>query len=198
MDGSDQDSIWMICDTYEDFVSPWQRAAVPITRFKCFYNDEYLYVHFTAKDQDQVCKKHNVTKRAVELSDRVEIFFAKDEEMSEYYGMEFDICGRVNVFKSTGYRNFQKNWRFPHFKKKDYRTRQLLNVYQSEIRIPIKALQELELINDGKLLMGVFRANFNSKNYNKVQWISWQKINTPKADFHTIKGFKLMELGGKS
>lgn len=197
IDGTDQDSVWLLCDVYEDFVSPWKKQSVPTTRFKTFYDDEYLYVHFTAKDKDQVCNTHKLHKRAVEQSDRVEVFFSKDEEMSQYYGMEFDICGRMISFKSTGYRNFKKNWKFPHFKRKDYRTRKLLNVYQSEIRIPLKALEELELINDNKLWMGVFRANYNSQSYNKVQWISWKMLNTQKPDFHNIKGFKLMEFGDK-
>lgn len=196
IDGPKRDSIWKLCQPYDQFYYPPNDTKSQRTEFRSFWNKEYLYFHFDINDRLIVCAKDRGKSNAVEYSDRAEIFFAVDNQMSEYFGIEIDACERMINFKSVGYRNFEPDWTFPYLRKKDYKVKRLKTGYEVEGRIELKALVELGVLQDQKLLMGVFQADFRKANSKKsVQWKSWNEIKTDKADFHTADGFQLVILG---
>lgn len=196
LDGSKHDSIWKLCQPYEQFYYPPNETKSQRTEFRSFWNKDYLYFHFDIIDRNVVCDNDREKSIAVEYSDRAEIFFAIDDQLSEYFGLEIDACERMINFKSVGYRNFEPDWTFPYLRRKDYQVKRLKSGYQVEGRIEIKALSQLGILKDQKLLMGVFQADFRKANSRKsVQWKSWNEIRSEKPDFHTLDGFQLVILG---
>lgn len=195
IDGRDEEQVWSQCDQYDDFISPWDPQAVEETQFQSFYNDEYLYFHFKVRDRTQICHLDYKNDTAVEYSDRVELFFAMNSDMSAYCGLEFDACGRKQQFFSEGYRQFKEAWEFPSLKDLDHTALQTEDGYQVEGRISMKALFDLGMIDEGFIHLGVFRANCKSKFVKEdIQWISWKNIGTDKPDFHNYEGFKKVRL----
>lgn len=193
IDGSKADSIWHELNTYSHFISNWDELPVPTTEFKCFYDSIYLYFHYRVQDEQVICYDHRKNDLAVGSSDRVEIFFASNSQLEPYYGLEFDACNRVLQFKGNGSWNFEKKWKFPGLTKKDYKVRAFKGGYQFEARLKIKSLHEMNLIHDKKMLIGLHRADFSKNNEDKVRWISWKKIETPKPNFHNLEGFQLVK-----
>ena len=196
IDGDMKDKVWSKCNTHNQFFSPWSDLEVEKTEFRTYHDKSYLYYHFKIEDQTLNCFQSADHAESVEYSDRAEIFFSVDSLMSKYYGIEIDACGRMIEFKSEGYRNFDKTWSFPSMDYKDYQVLKSSFGYQVEGRISLQALEEMEVLKDGKLLVGIFRANFlEAGSKKKVQWISWKPIQTKKPNFHHISGFRTVNLG---
>lgn len=198
IDGNKKEAIWKTIEVYDEFYSSWSDKTIEKTEFSSFHNSVFLYFHFTIIDKSILCNEKKRYSDSVEYSDRAEIFFATDEQLSTYYGIEIDACGRMIVFKSNGYRNFEESWKFPGFDKKDFKVNQTNNGYQVEGRIPLNVLRDLGVLKDKKMLIGVYRANYYVENAkDKVQWIGWSSIDTEIPDFHNIQGFKTVLLVDK-
>jgi len=196
IDGSKKDYIWKITEVYDEFYSPWSEKKIEKTEFRSFHNSVFLYFHFTIIDKTIYCNQQEQYPASVEYSDRAEIFFTIDAQLSEYYGLEIDACGRMMSFKSESYRSFEEDWKFPGFGKKDFKVIQTNNGYQVEGRIALNVLRDLGVLKEQQMLIGIFRANFYQKNLkDKVQWISWKPIDSKIPDFHDIQGFKSVFLG---
>lgn len=196
IDGQKNEAIWQRVNAYKEFYAPWSEWQVEETEFRIFHDAKYLYFHFSVLDVSNSCHQIKSYATSVEFSDRVEIFFARDQEMSEYIGLEIDACGRMIQFKSQGNRNFVKDWKFSEFREEDYEVIQTEQGYQVEGRISKSALSSMDFLKNRKLLMGVFRANYlNEAGDGKVQWISWKDISLKNPDFHQIDGFKFVHLG---
>lgn len=189
LDGKDTELQWSNSDSFKDFVNSWGTVPDQGTIFKSYNDGVFLYFHFTVRDSQVICYDHENNDTAVEYSDRVELFFAADTMMTRYCGFEFDACGRVQQFYAAGYRKFVKDWTFPTLEHDDYFVKAIKGGYAIEGKLSLESFEELEFINDGKILMGVFRADCY-RGDEEIKWISWKSIDTPKPDFHTLKGFK--------
>jgi len=195
VDGADNEKVWAKCIGYTKFLNPWENELAQGTAFKSFNDQEYLYFHFNMDDSLILCHEDENNDTAVEYSDRVELFFAMDPLMSEYCGLEFDACGRLQQFYSKGHRTFVHGWKFPALQKEDYAVVLSSTGYKIEGRLSLKGLRQMGFINDGHIYMGVFRADRKQKNnWKDISWISWKDIDTPKPDFHTFKGFEKVEI----
>lgn len=196
IDGSKKDPAWKQAFRLDQFYSPWEERPIPKTEFRSFHDSEFFYFHFQSIDKQIVCHEVPKNKTSVEYSDRIELFFSVDRQLSTYYGLEFDACQRMIAFKSEGYRNFDQGWSFPG-RVKDWKVREINNGYEVEGRIKISDLREMNVLKNNEMLMGIFRADFRRNNKKDVSWLSWTQINSEKPDLHHIDGFQLVKLGDK-
>ncbi len=196
IDGKDKESHWSKSERFKDFLNPWETTPDQGTIFKSYNDGIYLYFYFEVKDSQVICYDHDNNNTAVEYSDRVELFFAKDTMMTAYCGFEIDACGRNQQFYAEGYRKFVKDWSFPAFSRDNYYVKGIEGGYAVEGKLALKTFSEMGFIQDDKILMGIFRADCYREN-DEIKWISWKAINTPKPDFHTIQGFKFAFIESK-
>jgi hypothetical protein len=69
--------------------------------------------------------------------------------------------------------------------------------YIVEIAISIQSLKDLGLLQNDRLLAGLFRAERKSGGENSranLHWISWTKPNAAKPDFHIPSAFGVLVL----
>jgi hypothetical protein len=186
---------WQSAIELSDFSYPWEHQTPPITSFRALHNQNWLYCLFQVKDDNvQVFVKSN-DKLEVGASDRVELFFRKDDKMSPYYGLEIDPKGRIFDYEATHYRQFSYHWTWP--------AGQLVvgttitkDGYTAEIAISKKSLIQLGLLKGNLLEAGLFRANCIqlTDDNSQIKWISWMKPNAETPDFHIPSAFGILKL----
>jgi Carbohydrate family 9 binding domain-like len=179
-----------------DFTYPWEAETPPLTSFKAVHNNNWLYLLYQVKDDNvQVLVKEN-KKIEVVYSDRVEIFFRKDDKMSPYYGLELDPHGRVYDYEATFHRQFNDQWTWPagHLKVMASRTNE---GYTVEVAISKESLKQLGLMKGNKLEAGLFRGNCIEMTEGKdsnIKWISWVRPDSETPNFHIPSAFGLLVL----
>ncbi|HTN68027.1 MAG TPA: sugar-binding protein, partial [Dysgonamonadaceae bacterium] len=119
--------------------------------------------------------------RDVEKEDRVELFFSKDKEMSEYYCFEIDAKGRVLSYSAKYYRSFNFDWDVPTGFKVAAKINS--NGYSVEGSIPLEFIKNLN--PNGELFFGAYRAEFSRQGNVKIEnWLTWINPKTESPDFH--------------
>ncbi len=195
IDGKAKEAIWNKSKTFEKFKSPWDTLQVPATTFKSFCDSTHFNFYFKVKDSQVICYDNMENTKAVEGSDRVELFFASNDSLSTYYGIEMDACERFISFKSNGYRKFEEGWEFPEFSSDDFKIKGSRKGYAVEGRIKLEVLKELDILHNGSMLIGVHRAEYyRQKKEEKVRWISWNDFEVSKPDFHLREGFRMVQI----
>ncbi|MEO5977772.1 MAG: carbohydrate-binding family 9-like protein [Chryseolinea sp.] len=193
--GKGSSSIWAKATPLEDFVYPWENDKPPLTRFQALHDTEWLYLLYTVTDPNvNVFVKTN-DKSEVVFSDRVEIFFRRDEKMNPYYGLEIDPNARIMEYEATYHRKFDSSWSWPKgglIAKGNVTA----DGYTVEVAISKKSLRQLGLINDHKIEAGIFRANCTlmTGTDENMKWVSWLKPDSPTADFHIPSAFGVLVL----
>lgn len=190
IDGSLNDPIWKRVNKLDDFSFPWEKKDVPLTEFRAFYNSSNFYFSFKVEDNELVLLNEINEEMEIVNEDRVEIFFAKDKKLKEYYCIEIDSKGRVLDNSASFYRNFNYKWEMKDIKTKSSITK---DGYIVEGIIPLKTFTDLgfELDKGSQMFAGVFRADFcYDKNDNiEYHWISWVLPKVKEPDFHTPSAF---------
>ena len=72
-----------------------------------------FYFRFDVESTRALTYVHDNNKMEVVDSDRVEIFFRRDEMLDPYYCLEMDPLGRVLDYKANFYRKFDYEWQWP-------------------------------------------------------------------------------------
>ena len=185
------------------FHYPWRDENAPNTVFRAAWNEEGLYFSFDVDDENIVLAKTNEGEKAVDDSDRVEIFLAPREpnatfpSLEKYYGLEIAPNEIVHEYSAEYYRKFDSEWAFDNA---TYKSTINNSGYQVEGFIPMQNLAALNINidNDSEVFMGVFRAEFRIKD-NKLQskWISWIAPKSKIPDFHIPSAFGLMKFVNK-
>lgn len=131
----------------------------------------------------------------VGASDRVEIFISPDTTLSTYYCLEMDATGRVLDYRASYYRKMDYSWKWPN-EQFIIKTSKTKSGYIVEIAISIRALNDLGLLQNKRLLAGLFRAERKSGGAARanIHWISWIKPNAEKPDFHIPSAFGMLML----
>lgn len=191
VDGEINEPVWNKAQGEIGFSFPWEHKAAPFTEFRALCNDNYFYFSFTAHDQDIVVQEKFDTESVVAEEDRVEIFFACDDKLKEYFCLEVDPRGRVLDYAASYYRRFDNSWDLS-----GVRTAASITDkgYTVEASVPLKSLEAVGLppLCPGRLLkVGLFRADFNYGPNSKLQerWISWVAPAAEKPDFHVPSAF---------
>lgn len=192
--GQGDHSAWKKADVLTGFSYPWETEKAPATSFSALWDGSWLYCLFRVNDDSVITLVNKNDKLEVGASDRVEIFMSADTSLSPYYCLEMDATGRVLDYRASFYRKMDYSWKWPN-DQFAIKTAKLKNGYAVEIAISIQSLKDLGLLQNDRLLAGLFRAERKSgEGRGNLHWISWIKPNAVKPDFHTPSAFGILML----
>ena len=196
VDGLLDESDWSKAYCERDFSFPSEDRAAPATQFRALCDDDSLYFSFSVHDEDVVVEEKFDAESVVAREDRVEIFFACDDKLKEYFCLEVDPLGRVLDYAASYYHRFDNSWSLPRVS-----AAASINPdgYMVEGSIPLKSLEALGLppLGPGRVLKaGLFRADFNRGQDSKLHeyWISWVDPGTKQPDFHVPSAFGCLRI----
>jgi hypothetical protein len=195
-DGRPGKSAWKQARLETQFTFPWEDRPAPRTEFRALYDERALYFAFRVEDDDVVLAEPYRTKQDVVCEDRVELFFALDERLAQYYCLEIDPLGRVLDYRASYYRKFDLSWNFPGLEAVGSRTD---DGYAVEGRIPWTSLESLRFppLDSGQpIKFGIYRAEFRHTNGPEwiESWISWVDPGTEEPDFHVPESFGYLKM----
>lgn len=183
-------SDWEKANCLTDFCSPWKNESFSKIEFRALWDFENLYFKFKVFDTEIYIDKKDESIDSIGNSDRVELFFRKDENLSPYYCLEIDSETRLMDFEAYPDWNFDFNWNWPkeHLELTKSKTEEGFTV---EGRISISSLNDLDLIQNNSIETGIYRAKFskNEKQEYEPTWISWVNPNTETPNFHIASSF---------
>ena len=177
-----------------DFSYPWLKEKAPVTTFSAYYDESHIHFLFVASGPKPIVFVEDNNKMEVINSERVEIFFRKDEKMQPYYCLELDPYGRVLDYKAKLYRNFDLNWEWPE--PLFIQTKITIKNYSLQGKISLHNLIKLGLLKNNEIQLGLFRGHCIELKEKKasIKWISWVDSKTEEPDFHVPSAFGLLLL----
>jgi len=182
LDGIPGDDVWEKSIALKDFIFPWDEKTPPLTLFRALYDSNNLYIFYKAEDQNLVIKDSLNIEQDIEFEDRVEVYFAKDNTMKEYFCLEIDPSGRLLDYKAAYYRKFDNQWNVKGIR---ITSRIDSGSYQMEVAIPLTSIAEMGIDISKDFYAGLYRAEFeNSASGIKENWLSWIDPKISKPDFH--------------
>jgi hypothetical protein len=191
LDGVPDEPVWEEAGILTEFTFPWEGRPVPHTEFRGLFDDRAFYFAFRIVDDDVVLAEDYRSKEDVVREDRVELFFAQDEELADYYCLEMDPLGRVLDYRASYYREFDFSWTFPGLEVAGVQT---ADGYSVEGMIPLESLESLGFPSPDSgrpIKFGVYRAEFSHTDGPgwTESWISWIAPGTEEPDFHVPESF---------
>ena len=197
INGKADHSAWGKAIVLNDFCSPWDAKDVRKIEFKALWDASYLYCSFKVQDSEVYINKTDNTKNSINDSDRVELFFRSNKNLNPYYCLEIDPTPRLMDFKAKPNKKFDFNWSWP---KNDILIKSDIqnDFFTVEIAISLVSLTQMNLLKDGKIEIGVYRAKYNMQengNYEPT-WITWVNPDTEVPNFHTPSSFGVFKLEG--
>ena len=191
LDGIADEPAWEQAAPETGFAFPWEDRPTPRTEFRALFDDWAFYFSFNVEDDDLVLAEDYRDKEDVVREDRVELFLARDETLSEYYCLEIDPLGRVLDYRASHYRQFDFSWTFPGL---DVVGRPADDGYRVEGLIPLRSLERLgfPMPDSGQpIKFGIYRAEFRHAAGSEwsESWISWVDPRTEEPDFHVPASF---------
>ena len=187
IDGVVGDSEWPADGWERGFSFPWLKRETPRTEMCCVCDGERLLFAFQCDEPDLVLRgavpKNEST---VAQGDRVELFFAKDAALQEYYCFEMSPAGTVLDYRASFYRKFDHSWDCPGLVLAASTQR---GGYIVEGAIPLTTLKEMcggDFLQGDPIRAGAFRAEYSHRENEPPEeaWISWIHPKVEKADFH--------------
>jgi len=192
--GRGSDSNWKEANLLSDFLTPWDGEAATNLEFRAINTHEHIYFLFKVKDSNIYIDQKDNSITSINNSERVELFFRTDDKLQPYYCLEIDPTPRIMSFKAIYYRQFDFNWEWPAdgLQVKSYIGDE---GYSVEICISKASLQSLDLLTNGKIETGIYRANFkqNPAGALKTIWTTWVDPKTKTPDFHLSSSFGILE-----
>ncbi|PKQ65060.1 hypothetical protein BZG02_04300 [Labilibaculum filiforme] len=191
--GKEMHPVWEMANLNSDFTYPWEQEKAPKTNFRALHDEEYFYFRYDVEDEDVLTFVDQDHKMEVVHSDRVEIFFRKDEELNPYYCLEMDARGRVLDYLTRYYRDFDYEWQWPDSKDLEVKASVNGTTYVVEGAIKLSSLVELGLLKNHTLEAGLYRAYCmklpEEGGDADLRWISWVKPDSKEPDFHIPSSF---------
>ncbi len=196
VDGVLDESAWKRAAVERGFTFPWLKRPAPATEFRALHDAEAFYFSFRVHDEDIVLVDDYREKLDVVREDRVELLFAGDEKLSEYFCLEMDPLGRTLDYKAAHYRKFDFPWSFPGVR---VAGKLIEQGYVVEGSIRLASLRQLGFDNvdsGGPIKFGIFRAELSSGDGPKPieNWISWVDPRTEQPDFHLPSALGYLKL----
>ncbi|MEK6781163.1 MAG: carbohydrate-binding family 9-like protein [Bacteroidota bacterium] len=194
--GKGNSPLWKNATELSDFTYPWETQQPPFTSFKALHSKDWFYCLFNVKDDNVNVYVVKNDKSEVVYSDRVEIFFRKDDRLSPYYGLELDPNARILDYKAEFPRKFNDTWTWPSGQL-IVKANRTADGYSVEIAISKESLKQLEVLKNRKIEAGLFRANcleLNGESEAHIKWISWVKPDSKTPDFHIPSAFGVLIL----
>ena len=192
-DGRLDEPLWKRAAIVRDFSFPWSDKPAPATEFRSTVLGDRLYFAFTVVDNDLIVVTDWINESTLNGEDRVEVFFARDAELKEYYCIEIDPLGRVHDYAASFYRHFDSQWNCPGLQTSARRTSE---GYVVEAAVPLAALTDLlgkPIAPGTSLRVGLFRAEFHgtSRGESGDDWLSHVRPATELPDFHVPSAFRM-------
>lgn len=187
--------IWKKANSLTDFSSPWNAESVKKIEFKAVHNSEKIFFQFKVDDNQTHIHPSENKNESINDSDRVELFFRSDASLNPYYCLEIDTTGRIMDFKARPNKEFDFNW---NWQTEEIDVKSSLNQdhFIVEIAISIQSLKDLNLLKNGLIETGIYRAKYKQQKNNTFQptWITWVNPDTATPNFHTPTSFGMLEL----
>lgn len=193
--GRGSDKQWEQANVLSDFTSPWDSEEIKKIEFRALWNQEKIFFCFQVADSKVYIDPSEDQLDSINNSDRVELFFRKDERLDPYYCLEIDPMARVMDFKARPNKEFAFNWNWPQ-KDIEVSTSVESDCFTVEIALSLSSLSDLGLLQDGKIEAGIYRAKYNEKDDGRLEptWISWVDPKTQHPNFHIASSFGLLKL----
>ncbi len=175
---------WSPINRITNFHSPWSLNPIPPMVFRGVIYKHYFHFLFEVYDNDILVYQEKDDPADVLHSDRVELFFARDAAMNEYYCLEMDALGRLLDYSASYYRQFDYNWTWPE---NGLALSAGLNDsgYWVKGKLSLDSLKQLKLIHDNAMFCGIYRGKCLQKRLNpSFEWISWNIPASHQPDFH--------------
>jgi hypothetical protein len=197
IDGKLADSEWPADGWETGFSFPWRQRNTPRTEMCCVTDGKRLLFAFRCDDSDLVLRgavPEDEMKAA--QGDRVELFFAKDPDLKEYYGFEMNPAGNVLAYRASFYRKYDRAWDCPTLV---LATATHRGGYVVEGSFPLTTVREMcgaDLLKGQPLRVGAFRAEYSHIDGEAPEeaWISWIHPKSDTPDFHIPSAFGTFRL----
>jgi hypothetical protein len=215
LDGKDSEKEWLKADAETHFTFPWETQEAPFTEFRAICGNRFLWFLFRVHDSDIVALDKLRDEEDEVFEDRLELYFAKDDQLKDYYCLEVDSRGRIFDYRGAFYRKLDTKWSWPGVQAKGT---PLTDGYMVEGRIPLSSFKSLgfpELKPGAKIRFGMYRAEFSHDvSGKKVEqaatvhnlgrkvegappiehWMSWIDPKVKDPDFHIPATFGWLEI----
>lgn len=196
INGKGDNAIWNQANTLTSFMYPWNEGNPPPMTFQGLHDKDWIYGLYRVHDPKKILiYTDNNKKSDVLASDRVEIFFRKDDKMETYYGLELDPKGRIYDYRAHYHRQFNPDWTWP---KGQLIVKAELNPegYTLEFAVSKKSLKKLGMIKGDVIEGGLYRGECVQLNGDKAEfkWISWVKPDSETPNFHIPSSFGILKL----
>lgn len=215
LDGKADESVWKRAFVERRFQFAGQTTPPPLTEFRAICTEDALCFHFNVEDADVVVLPTLRDEEDQVFQDRVEMYFALDDQLKEYYCFEIDSKGRAFDYKASYYRQLDTNWKWKQLETKGTPTPK---GYAVEGRIPLASLEALgfpRLRPGVRIRTGVYRAEFSHDRSGRPverkttihnrgrfldgpppieSWITWVDPKTPEPDFHVPSSLGWFEI----
>ncbi len=193
LDGQLDETPWQQAEIIRDFTFPWSDKPAPSTEFRAMVVGNELCFAFTVVDDDLIVATEWINESTLDGEDRVEVFFARDADLTEYYCLEIDPLGRVHDYAASFYRRFDSHWNFRGLRTSARRTNE---GYVVEAALPLATLTDLlgKPVGPGTAMrIGLFRAEFQgtSRGESRDDWLSHVHPATDVPDFHVPSAFRM-------
>lgn len=180
---------WDSCQLIGFLSAPWEEQIHDNTRFKAFYNPASVVFRFQIEDSS-ITAVHSTDEKEVANGDRVELFFAADTSLREYYCIEISPKGNVLDYHASFYRKFDDSWNLNGLK---VHTSNNETGYTATGIIPVEFFKQLSgdtSLTGKKIMFGIFRAEkkINTPG-DAFRWYSWIKPDSEHPDFHIPSAF---------
>lgn len=143
-----------------DFTFPWCDKPATKTEFRAWTVSDRLHFIFNVEDRDIIVADKWNGESTLDGEDRVEVFFAKDPALKDYWCLEIDSKGRVHDYHAQHYRRFDSTWNCPGLQTSATRT---TNGYEVHATLPLATLSALlgkPIARGSEVHLGLFRADF--------------------------------------
>ncbi|NOU59735.1 carbohydrate-binding family 9-like protein [Marinifilum caeruleilacunae] len=194
--GEARSLFWDKAEVLSDFSLAWNSEHAQATEFRALYNDQHFFFRFDVEDDHVLTFIEQDHKLEVVDSDRVEIFFRKNDQLKPYYCLEMDARGRVLDYEANYYRDFDYEWNWPG--DLDVKASENSKGYVVEGAISLQSLRNLGILKENKIEAGLYRGfctHLPDKNRGAgFKWISWVKPDSAKPDFHIPSSFGVLNL----
>ena len=195
IDGQGSDAVWQTAQALTAFSFPWRDTPPPMTELRGLWDKDALYFRYHVTDTAQAIGMD--PERGALDSDRVEIFLAKDAQLSSYYTMEIDPKGQKYSARASYDMKLAKRVTLDdsfQWGTLQYATSHDEQGYTVEIKIPRAKISELDLWQDdaqSELLCALMRAEFTPQSDGSLDmgWMTWIDPNTAKPNFHNPDTF---------
>ncbi len=191
LEGVPDEPAWEEANLEERFTFPWEERPLPRTEFRAVFDERALYFAFHVEDDDVVLVEDYRSKEDVMQEDRVELFFALDEELTRYYCLEIDPLGRILDYRASYYRKFDFSWSLAGLEAVGSPWG---SGYAVKGLIPLASLESLGFPlphSRQAIKFGLFRTAFRhtTRPHWRESWISWVDPRTEEPDFHVPAAF---------